>query len=187
MFFGKENEVYKTLRRIVERLDSLGVPYALVGGLALNEHGYERLTADVDLLVTPEGLQVIHEKLEGLGYVPPFAGSKHLRDTTSGVRVEFLVTGQYPGDGKPQPVAFPDPAAEAIEIGGIKVLALPKLIELKLASGMTGKGRLKDLADVQQLILTLRLRRDFTRQLNLAVRNKFDELWLDAEAADKVE
>jgi hypothetical protein len=31
------------------------------------------------------------------------------------------------------------------------------------------------------------LPRDFTRHLNLAVRNKFDELWLDAEAADKVE
>ena len=36
-------------------------------------------------------------------------------------------------------------------------LSLPKLIELKLASGMTAPGRLKDLADVQELIWTLEL------------------------------
>ena len=118
LFFGKENEVYKTLHRIAQRLDSIGVPYALVGGLALNEHGYARLTTDVDLLVTAEGLRIIHEKLEGLGYVPPFAGSRHLKDTLSGVRIEFLVAGQFPGDGKPQPVAFPDPAGAAVELGG---------------------------------------------------------------------
>lgn len=33
--------------------------------------------------------------------VPPFAGSMRLRDTATGVKVEFLTTGDYPGDGKP--------------------------------------------------------------------------------------
>jgi len=32
------------------------------------------------------------------------------------VRIEFLVSGQYPGDGKPKPVAFPDPADVAVKI-----------------------------------------------------------------------
>ena len=53
-----------------------------------------------------------------MGYTPPFAGSKNLRDTKTGVRIEFIVTGGYPGDGKPKPVSFPDPAKVATEIDG---------------------------------------------------------------------
>src|SRR5262249_32770505 len=141
--------------RIVRRLDELNVPYAVVGAMAMFFHGYQRFTTDVDILVTREGLEEIHRRLEGLGYLPPFEGSKHLRDTESGVRIEFLTTGDYPGDGKPKPVAFPDPTQAGIEIEGIRFLKLPTLIELKLASGMTNVGRLKDLADVQELIRAL--------------------------------
>jgi|SRR5688572_6502526 len=176
LFFGKENEVYKSLRRIVDRLESLGVPYALVGGLALNEHGYERLTTDVDILVTAEGLRIIHEKLEGLGYVPPFAGSKHLKDTVSGVRIEFLVSGQFPGDGKPKPVVFPDPAQESVEIDGIRVLNLAKLIDLKLASGLSNERRGQDIIDVQKLIEALKLSAAFAEKLDPSVRAKFLDL-----------
>src|SRR5205085_3720661 len=115
MHFERDSAVHKSLERIVKRLDELGVPYAIVGAMAMFFHGYERFTTDVDLLVTPADLKRIHEKLEGLGYVPPFAGSKHLRDAESGVKIEFLTTGDYPGDGKPKPVAFPDPKEASIE------------------------------------------------------------------------
>jgi hypothetical protein len=67
MHFDKANQVFRTLDRITAKLDELGVPYALAGGLALFLHGYRRFTEDVDLLVTREGLASIHEKLEGLG------------------------------------------------------------------------------------------------------------------------
>src|SRR5947207_2800877 len=102
MHFKEENEVHHTLRRIASRLDHMGIPYAVVGGMAMFYHGFRRFTEDVDILVTREGLDEIHRRFEGLGYVPPFAGSKQLRDTESGVRIEFLVTGAYPGDGKPK-------------------------------------------------------------------------------------
>src|SRR5438477_11985006 len=108
-FFMKSDPVHKSLREITKRLTDLGIPYAVMGGMALVAHGYDRTTVDVDILVTAEGFSAIHRTLEGLGYVPPFAGSKNLRDTQTGVRVEFLVTGQFPGDGKPKPIAFPDP------------------------------------------------------------------------------
>src|SRR5437868_524796 len=109
MHFEKESAVHKALAKIIKRLDELGIPCAVVGAMAMFFHGYQRFTTDVDLLVTAEGLKEIHDRLEGLGYVPPFAGSKQLRDAESGVRIKFLVTGAYPGDGKPKPVAFPDP------------------------------------------------------------------------------
>jgi hypothetical protein len=176
-FFMHSDPVHQALREIARRLDELHIPYAVVGGMALVAHGYARTTVDVDVLITPEGLDAAHRSLEGLGYVPPFAGSKNLRDTQTGVQIEFLVTGQYPGDGKPKPVAFPDPAAASTEIDGIRFAKLPTLIELKLASGMTNPGRLRDLADVQELIRVLKLPAEYAEQLDPYVQPKFAELW----------
>ena len=110
LHFEKESAVHTSLQRIAKRLDELGVPYALVDGMAMFMHGYRRFTEDVDILVTRDGLKTIHERLEGLGDLPPFAGSKNLRDTQNGVRIEFLISGGYPGDGLPKPVSFPDQA-----------------------------------------------------------------------------
>jgi hypothetical protein len=177
MHFEKESAVHKALRKITKRLDDLGIPYALAGAMAMFLHGYRRFTEDVDILVTPEGLREIHRQLEGLGYLPPFAGSKHLRDAENGVRIEFLTTGDFPGDGKPKPVAFPDPKAAGTEIDGIRCLQLPKLVELKLASGMTNPGRLSDLGDVQRMIRALDLPEDLADQLDPFVQQKYRELW----------
>ena len=177
MHFEEKSAVHLTLRKITERLDELAVSYAVAGGMALFYHGFRRFTEDVDILVTPEGLKQIQENLEGLGYLPLFAGSRNLRDAESGVRIEFLVTGDFPGDGKPKPVSFPDPDAVTVEENGIRWLSLPALVELKLASGMTNPGRLKDLADVQELIQALPLSADFGEQLQPFVRDKYAELW----------
>jgi hypothetical protein len=180
MHFEKESAVHKTLQKITQRLNELGIPYALAGGMAMFFHGYRRFTDDVDILVTPEALREIHRRLEGLGYVPPFSGSKHLRDAESGVRIEFLTAGEYPGDGNPKPVAFPDPADASVVIDGVPCLKLPRLIELKLASGMTNPGRLSDLADVQRMIQVLELPEDLAGQLSPYVREKYEELWTAA-------
>ena len=177
MHFEKESAVHKTLARIARRLHELGIPYAVVGGMALFFHGFRHFTEDVDILVTREGLKEIHQRLEGLGYLPPVTGRKHLRDTDTGVRIKLLVTGDYPGDGLPKPVAFPDPAETGVAIDGIRFLQLPRLIELKLASGMTNTGRLKDLGDVQELIKVLGLPKDLANQLNPFVQEKYKELW----------
>src|SRR5262245_20315567 len=94
MFFQGEGAVQKTLRRIAQRLDELGVDYAIAGGMCLARHGFQRFTQDVDVLVTPEGLKQLHDALDGLGYVRPFEASKNLRDAETGVRIDFIVSGQ---------------------------------------------------------------------------------------------
>lgn len=180
-YFEGTSAVQKALRKIARRLGELNIPYAVVGGMALFCHGFRRFTEDVDILVTGSALQDIHRQLEGLGYVAPFAGSQNLRDAELGVNIEFLVAGQYPGDGKPKPVAFPDPSAVTITRDGINYLNLPTLVELKLASGMTNAGRLKDLADVQELIKLLGLGADFASQLSPYVQAKYRELWTGAQ------
>ena len=183
-FFMSQDPVHLALRKIARELDRLGVPYAVAGGMALVAHGYDRTTVDVDLLVTPEGLEKAHHHLDGMGYLPPFENSRQIRDTEHGVRIEFLVAGGFPGDGKPKPVAFPDPAGCRIAIDGIQYLQLDKLVELKLASGMTNPGRLKDLADVQELIRALSLKADFSARLDPYVRDKYREMWNAVQPTD---
>src|SRR4051794_36234694 len=90
-YFAKCNAVHRTLEKLACRLDNLLIPYALAGAMAMFYHGYRRFTEDVNILVTREWLQRIHEELEGSGYLPPFTGSKNLRDTDSGVRIEFII------------------------------------------------------------------------------------------------
>ncbi len=181
-YFEEKSAVQDTLRRLVRRLDALNVAYAVVGGLALYRHGYRRFTEDVDLLVTADSLKLIHDRLEGLGYVPPFTGSKQLRDAENGVRIEFLVTGGFPGDGKPKPIAYPDPAEVAVTLDGICYIDLLTLINLKIASGMTGGGqRLKDFADVNELIQLRQLPAEFAGQLNPYVRERYAELWASVQ------
>jgi hypothetical protein len=177
LFFEGLGKVQETLRRIVKKLDELGIPYAVVGGMALVAHGFRRYTEDVDILVTREGLQRVHAGLEGRGYIPPFTGSKQLRDADTHVKIEFLTTGGFPGDGKEKPIAFPDPEAVVEERNGVKYVRLTTLLELKLASGMTAIDRVKDLGDVQELIRALRLPKSFGEQLHPYVRGKFEELW----------
>ena len=176
MHFEKGSAVHKALEKIVRRLDDLGIPYAIAGGMALFFHGYRRFTEDVDILVTPDGLRRIHEELIGPEYLAQVEGSKGLRDTQNGVRIDFIVTGDYPGDGKPKPVVFPDPEEARTQIEKVHCLPLPKLIELKLVSGSCA-GRLRDLGDVQELIRILKLPADFAEQLDPSVKDSFAELW----------
>jgi len=182
----KEGDVYETLRRLAARLKEAGLEYAIIGGMALVAHGYRRFTEDVDVLMTPETLRLFKEKFAGLGYVPSFiTASKSFRDTHTGVKVEVMTTGEYPGDGKPKPVVFPDPADARVEREGLWVLTLEKLIELKLASGLSAPHRLKDLSDVQELIVLLNLPLEFAGKLDESVRAEYRRLWESAQHADE--
>ncbi|NWF51797.1 MAG: nucleotidyl transferase AbiEii/AbiGii toxin family protein [Nitrospirae bacterium] len=171
-----QGRLKKTYDRLAKCLDDLGVSYSLVGGYALILHGVRRFTEDIDLLVSTEGLNRIHKELIGRGYVRVAPESRNLRDVETGVQIEFVVTGEFPGDGNPKPIAFPNPKAVMETREGIKVINLKSLIELKLASGMTARARLQDLADVQRLIEEHHLTSDFAKQLHPYVRKKFLEL-----------
>ena len=65
------------------------------------------------------------------------------------------------------------------------LLPLPTLIELKLASGMSAPHRLKDLADVLELIRALSLPRETSDSLDASVRAKYEELWEAAQTPER--
>ncbi len=176
-FFHGEGMLNNALKRIVSDLERNQIDYAVIGAVALNQHGYRRFTEDIDLLLTKEGLEIFRETLVGLGYSPAFEGAKKkFRTMEENIPVEIITSGEFPGDGLPEPVKFPDPSEFAVIIDGVKTISLEKLIELKLASGMTAGDRLKDLADVQELIKLKSLDESFSERLDTFVQVKFIEL-----------
>ena len=179
-YFMGQGGVHDAAAEIGRRLGEAGIDYAIAGALALGEHGFRRLTTDVDVLITREGLARFKTEWLGRGYVEKFPGSRGLRDTEFGVRIEFLVSGEFPGDGKPKPVAFPEPEVAFVEVAGARVVGLAKLVELKLISGGT-PGRRKDLGDVQELIKRLRLTAAFEGRLHPSVRENYRALWAEAQ------
>jgi hypothetical protein len=178
-----EAAVQRALMKLVSILETENLPYAIIGALALNEYGHKRVTVDVDLVMREEDLQTFKRGWLGKGYAERVAGTGKLLDTEFDVHVDVLSTGRFPGDDKPKPISFPDPATSAIRGKPFALLPIERWIELKLASGMVAPHRLKDLADVQELIASAPLPSAMADLLHPWVQHKFMELWNAVDAA----
>ena len=184
-FFMQRGSLIQALQDLARRLEEAAIPYAVIGAVALARHGLVRMTLDIDVLLSPEGLERFKARYLGRGYVPAFPGAeKTFRAADSGVRIEVITAGEYPGDGKPKAVRFPDPAESSVDMSGIRVLPLERLVELKLAAGLTAPHRRRDLADVQDVIRALRLPADFAERLDASVQPSYRQLWQEAQIAD---
>jgi hypothetical protein len=170
MFFQKNDPVHKTLRRTIKNLEKANIPYALMGGMAVNLHGYRRTTNDVDILLTAEGLAEFQKRFVPKHYDVTPRRPRRFTDRKSKVLIDFLVTGLYPGNGQPGPIVFPDPATVRTTIEGWQVINLVVLIELKLAA-----RRHQDFADVVSLIRAHQLDESFLNRLHASVQRDYIE------------
>ena len=111
-YFMGQGSLNNAVARLTSDLKEHGIDYMVIEAVAMLAHGYPRFTEDIDLVLTPEGLESFHRELIGLGYIPAFPGArKRLRSTRDGVFIEVMTTGEFPGDGKPKPVSMPEPSA----------------------------------------------------------------------------
>jgi hypothetical protein len=170
MFFQKNDPVHKTMRRTVKNLEKAKIPYALIGGMAVNLHGSRRTTNDVDILLTAEGLAEFRRRFVPKHYDATPQRSRRFTDRKNQVIIDFLVTGLYPGNAQPGPIAFPDPTAVRTTIEGWEVVNLAVLVELKLAA-----RRYQDFADVVSLIRAHQLDESFADRLHPSVRGDYIE------------
>jgi hypothetical protein len=179
-FAGGRTVVHDTLARFTVRCKELNLPFAVMGGMAVAAHGYRnRVTHDVDVLMTRESLEIFKVSSIGAGWINKFEGSVGMKDATTQVPIDVLLTGNRPGSGKESevPLTFPDPATEdLLNFGDAPHIGLARLIELKLASGMTDKSRARDIVDVMALIKCRDIGVEFAEVLHLFVREKFLEL-----------
>ncbi len=182
LFFQKKDRVHQTMRRTAKRLERARISDAVVGGLALNAHGYERTTKDVDLLLSRRSFEIFCRKFVGKNYDRISGRPRRFVDRSNGVRIDILVTGLFPGTGKPGPIAFPDPKLVREKIEEYQVVNLPTLVELKLAA-----RRWRDFADIVEIIRANNLDESFLEQLHPSVHQDFVECLEEKRREDEYE
>jgi hypothetical protein len=168
-----------TARTAVARLADCDIPHLIVGGLAVQEHGYYRVTLDVDIVVPDvlEALETLAADLTG-PFVRVAGVEDSVRDQRNAVPVNLLPAGQVLKRGCEVP--FPQP--QTVSATPV-VVALGDLISLKLDSwAHSPMRRVKDKADVVELIHRRSLPRDLAVQA--AVFKLYQETW-DALHAEK--
>jgi hypothetical protein len=182
MFFQGKDPVHKCVRRLAKRLDKANIPYAIVGGMAVLAHHYRRSTDDVDVLLTSEGFDEFQRRFVPKKYERLPGRARRFVDRANEVTLDVLVTGFFPGTGKPGPIAFPDPAAVGQSIDNVRILDLVTLIQLKLAA-----RRYQDYADVVNLISANNLDEFFAEQLHPSVRRDYVECLEEKRREDEYE
>jgi hypothetical protein len=168
MFFENQGPVPETLRRLQKLLADHQIPCIFIGATALNAHGYERMTRDIDLCLRREDLERFRRDFVGRDYQQIPGRPRRFFDPTTKITLDVLVAGEIAGNTrKQQKIRFPDPA-EAQLIGYLPVPGLARLIELKLVT-----WRYKDWADVVELIRANGLDEGFANQLDATVRGAY--------------
>jgi len=182
MFFQGRDEVHKTMRRLAKRLEKANIPYVVVGGMAVFAHQYRRTTRDVDFLMTQDGFDEFLRLFVPKHYAPIPKRPRRFIDEVNKVTVNFLVTGHFPGSGKPGPISYPDPADVSQTIEKIQVVNLPNLVQLKLAA-----RRYQDFADVVNLIRFNQLDESYLEKLHSSVHGDFVECLEEKRREDEYE
>ncbi len=171
--------VVRTAQAAASALADFDTPHLIVGGIAVQEHGYPRVTIDVDIVV-PDVLDALEEITASL--TGPFVRipgcEDRVEDQRNGVKVDLLPAGQVLKRGCKVPFPQPTKVSEVLQI-----VTLEELISLKLDSWVNSPlRRLKDKADVIELITRRQLPRDLA--IAAVVRDLYTETWdgLQAES-----
>ncbi|MGH7522905.1 MAG: nucleotidyl transferase AbiEii/AbiGii toxin family protein [Gemmatimonadales bacterium] len=155
-----------SVESVVRELNSAGVKFIVVGGLAVAAHGFGRFTADLDLVIhlEPDSIRRTFEALRALGYRPrvpitadAFADPERRARWVSEKQMSVLAFDSEQQPDTPVDVFVSDPFdfdeeyAQAIvhEIAGdvpLRVVRLAALLEMKRIA-----GRPQDLADIAEL------------------------------------
>lgn len=164
--------VVRTAQAAVAKLADYDIPHLIVGGVAVQEHGYPRLTIDVDIVV-PDVLEAVEFLTADL--TGPFKRvqgcADRVEDRRNGVNVDLLPAGRVLKRGCRVPFPQPTKSSEALQI-----VSVEDLISLKLDSwAASPTRRLRDKADVTELILRRKLPRDLA--VAPAMLAAYQETW----------
>jgi hypothetical protein len=171
--------VVETARAVAESLAHYDIAHLIVGGLAVQQHGYPRVTIDVDMVV-PDVLEAVEFGTADLSNtLRRVSGAPdRLQDRRTGVIIDMLPAGKVLKAGCQVP--FPQPTSAD---GGLHFATVEQLISLKLDSwAHSPLHRLRDKSDVVELILRRHLPRSLA--VEAPVRNCYLEIW-DGLQAEK--
>jgi predicted nucleotidyltransferase len=158
------------LKYLAEYFTKNKIPYALIGGLALDLYGIVRTTQDIDVLVYSEDINKIEEFLLSHGYKKLFQSEEvasYISDNYELGRIDFLLAHRkYTNQMLKNAVSFD---SENIP-QKIFVVGPEDLIGLKLQAHFNRQERKNvDINDIQSIIKQYKSKLDYNK-----VREYFD-------------
>jgi len=146
---GRYGRVVRAIDRILAAIDCQSV---VGGGWAVWRHGFVgRVTQDIDIVLPPDRIAEFLRvaAVSGFEVLASEPGRwPKLRHRETDVQIDILPEGEHPGIPPTlAPTTIPSPADLGATGSALKYASLTGLVEMKLAA-----GRLKDLADVLELI-----------------------------------
>jgi len=137
----------KQIEEIVATLNRLGVPFALIGGLALASHKVIRATQDIDLLTDANRADEIDKALVKLGYHCLHRSGDAGNYLRGDERLDFLYAS------RPSAHRLLSGAPElATAFGPLHVITAEGLIAFKLQGWVNDARRTQDLEDIRALL-----------------------------------
>lgn len=146
---------YGCVVQAVDRvLQTTGCPAVLAGGWAVWHHGYiGRVTQDLDIVLPADRVEEFLRTATVSGFdvhSPPAGRWPKLTHRDTGISVDVLPEGGRPGTpAHPAPTTIPHPGQMGAAGQQLTYVALPRLVELKLAA-----GRVRDDGDITELLRT---------------------------------
>jgi hypothetical protein len=164
-------------------LTEAGIAYSICGGVAVCLHGYQRNTTDLDLVIRHGDSEKVRQVLTEAGFT---WNTDHAEfRTPDGIAIQFLIAGQKAGKGINVTISDPVGELNVEQIEGLLVVQLSRLIEMKIACGMSNLRRThKDFADVVESISIRSLDGSLARHLHTSLRSTFLQLVRNANATD---
>lgn len=136
-------------KEFLKLLNSREVEYLLIGGYAVNYYGYPRATADMDIWIgiNPRNAEKLAQVLHQFGFPQATADlfqkrEKVIRMGVPPIRIEIFTSVSGVDFG----ASFQNRTTAAIDGVPVNLISMADLKVNKTAS-----GRLKDLADLEQL------------------------------------
>ena len=168
---------YREILRVTAALDGEGIPHLLVGGFAVNHHGYTRNTADMDFMIAATQTDPALRLMKAAGYtnVSVMDNVAFVQKPGEQLRIDFLRADEQTME------KLLGCAVEATFYGvTVKVPALHDLIAMKLFALHYARARRapKDLPDVVYLTVLNDLDLDLDIR-PLCRRYASDELYTD--------
>ncbi len=165
--------VWETARATARALRGVRVPFCIVGGLAVYEHGYRRSTEDVDVLIEAKEQSPVRRAMNAAGLTWNTSRREFVGPGDTAVHVLFAGERIASSDVR---IRKPSPENVSV-IDGLPVIRLAPLIEMKLAVGLSVIRRThRDLSDVVELIARNRLTKAFASKLHRSLRREFRRL-----------
>jgi len=178
------DKVKDRLRRVATALNDADIPYAVIGGNAVQfwvaqvDESVVRNTRDVDIIINRPDLPAATDALAKIGFIYRHAASVSMfldgPDAKARDAVHVLFAGEKVRDNDPEPVPVIE-EFESMEMGE-RTLPLEKLVKMKLTS-----FRLKDRVHILDMMSIGLIDQAWTGKLSTELASRLQELLDDPD------